>query len=88
MQELDVLLYQYLSIKLSIVKHWLKVINSGDNQLIHIVYEGMRRDTSCAKCDNWAMKFKTILNEYGFGSTWLIQPVENQNNLLCYSKED
>ena len=28
----------------------------------------MRRVTSCAKCDNWAMKVKTILNEYGFGS--------------------
>ena len=35
---------------------------------MRIAYEGMRRDTSCAKCDNWAMKGKTILNEYGFGS--------------------
>ena len=49
-------------VKLSIVKYRLKVINSGDNQLIRFVYEGMRRDTSCAKCDNWAMKVKRILN--------------------------
>ena len=42
-----------VSVKLSIVKYWLKVRNSGDNQLIdlRIAYEGMRRDTSCAKCD-------------------------------------
>ena len=64
-----------VSVKLSIVKYWLKVINSGDNQLIRIAYEGMRRDTSCAKCDNWALKVKTILNEYGFGSAWLNQSV-------------
>ena len=59
MQKLDVLLYQYY-VKLIIVKYWLKVINSGDNQLISIDYERMRRDTSCAKCDNLAMKVKTI----------------------------
>ena len=35
-----------VSANLNIVKYWLKVINSGDNQLIRIVYEGMRRDTS------------------------------------------
>ena len=35
-----------VSANLNIVKCWLKVINSGDNQLIRIVYEGMRRDTS------------------------------------------
>ena len=34
------------SANLYIVKYWLKVINSRDNQLIRIVYEGMRRDTS------------------------------------------
>ena len=28
-----------VSVKLSIVKYWLKVINSGDNQLIRIAYE-------------------------------------------------
>ena len=60
----------------------VKVINSEDNQLIRIVYEGMRRGTSCAKCDNWAMKVKTILNEYGFGSAWLNQSVENQNKCI------
>ena len=38
---------------------------------MRIAYEGMRRDTSCAKCDNWAMKGKTILNEYGFGSEYV-----------------
>ena len=68
-----------VSVKLSIVKYWLKVINCGDNQLARIVHEGMRRDTLCAKCDNWAMKVKTILNEYGFGSAWLNQSVEDQN---------
>ena len=52
-----------VSVKLSIVKYWLKDINSGDNQLIRIVYEGMRRDTSCAKCDYWAVEVKTILND-------------------------
>ena len=36
-----------VSVKLSIVKNWLKVINSGDNQLISIVYGGVRQDTSC-----------------------------------------
>ena len=41
-----------VSVKLSIVEYWLKVINSGDNPLIRIAYEGMRRDTACAKCDN------------------------------------
>ena len=51
-----------VSVKLSSVKYWLKVTNSGDNQLISIVYEGMRRDASCAKCNNWAMKVKTLLN--------------------------
>ena len=71
-----------VSVKLSIVKYWLKVINSGDNQLIRIAYEGMRRDTSCAKCDNWAMKVKTILNEYGFGSAWLNQSVEDQTKFI------
>ena len=71
-----------VSVKLSIVKYWLKVINSGDNQLIRIAYEDMRRDTSCAKCDNWAMKVKTILNEYGFGSAWLNQSVEDQNKFI------
>ena len=81
MQKLDVLLYQYLL-------YWLKAINSGDSQLIRIAYEGMRRDTSCEKCDNWAMKVKTILNEYGFGSAWLNQSVEDQNSLLCYLKEE
>ena len=25
------------------------------------------------------MKVKTILNEYGFGSTWLNQSIEDQN---------
>ena len=71
-----------VSVKLSIVKYWLKVINSGDNQLIRIAYEGMRRDTSCTKCDNWAMKVKTILNEYGFGSAWLNQSVVDQNKFI------
>ena len=42
----------------------------------------MRQDTSCAKCDNWAMKVKTILNEYGFGSAWLNQSVEDQNKFI------
>ena len=28
----------------------------GRSGVIRIAYEGMRRDTSCAKCDNWAMK--------------------------------
>ena len=60
-----------VSVKLSIVRYWLKVINSGNNQLIRIVYEGMRQETTCAKCDNWAIKVKTILNEYIFGSAWL-----------------
>ena len=64
------------------MKYWLKVINSGDNQLIRIVYEGMRRDTSCAKCDNWAMKVKTIFNDYGFGSAWLNQSVQDQNKFI------
>ena len=59
-----------LSVKLNIVKYLFKVIKSGDNQLITIVYDGLRRDTSCTKCDNWAMKVKTILNGYGFGSAW------------------
>ena len=49
-----------LSIKLIFVKYWLEGINSEDNQIIRIVYEGMRRGTSCAKCDNLAMKVKTI----------------------------
>ena len=71
-----------VSVKLSIVKYWLKVINSGDNQLIRIVYEGMHRDTSCAKYGNWAMKVKTILNEYGFGSAWQNQSVEDQNKFI------
>ena len=71
-----------VSVKLSIVKYWLKVINSGDHQLISIVYEGMRQDTSCAKCDNWAMKVKTILNEYGFGSAWLNQSVADQTKFI------
>ena len=44
------------------------------------MYEGMRRDTSYAKCDNWAIKVKTNLNKYGFGSAWLKQSVEDQNN--------
>ena len=35
-----------VSANLYIVKYWLKVINSRDNQLIRIGYEGMRRDTS------------------------------------------
>ena len=69
-------------VKLGIVKYLLKVINSGDNQLIRIVYEGMRRDTSWAKCDNWTMKVKTILNEYGFGSAWLNQSVADQNKFI------
>ena len=77
-----------VSVKLSIVKYWLKVINSGDNQLIRIAYEDMRRDTLCVKCDNWAMKVKTILNEYSFGSAWLNQSVEDQTKLLCYLKEE
>ena len=71
-----------VSVKLSIVNYWLKVINSGDNQLIRIVYEDMRRGISCAKSDNWAMKVKTILNEYGFGSAWLNQSVEDQNKFI------
>ena len=33
-------------------------------------------------CDNWAMKVKTILNEYGFGSAWLNQSVEDQNKFI------
>ena len=31
---------------------------------------------------NKAMKVKTILNEYGFGSAWLNQSVENQNKFI------
>ena len=42
----------------------------------------MRQDTSCAKCNNWAMKVKTILNEYGFGSAWLNQSVYDQNKFI------
>ena len=42
----------------------------------------MCQDTSCAKCDNWAMKVKTILNKYGFGSAWLNQSVEDQNKFI------
>ena len=75
-----------VSVKLSIVKYWLKVINSGDNQLIRIVYEGIRRDTTCARCDNRAMKVETILNEYGFGSAWLNQSVEDQNKSIMFFK--
>ena len=71
-----------VSVKLGIVKYSLKLINSGDNQLISIVYERMRQGTPCAKCDNWAMNVKTILNEYGFGSAWLNQSVENQNKFI------
>ena len=43
----------------------------------------MRLDTSCAKCDNWAMRVKTILNEYGFGSARLNQYVEDQNKFTA-----
>ena len=76
-----------VSVKLSMVKYSLKVINSGNNQLISIVYEGMRQDTYIQKY-TWAMKVKTILNEYGFGSAWLNHSVEDQTNLLCYLKEE
>ena len=48
----------------------------------------IHHSTSNAKCDNWAMKVKTNLNECDFESAWLNQPVEGQNKIMYKSLKE
>ena len=61
-----------LSVKKSIIKYWLKVIQSEDKKLINIIYIKMKQ----LKC-SWVSYVKEILHNTGFAEIWENQEVVN-----------
>ena len=54
--------------KLRIIKYWLKIVNSDDNNLTKIVYKNLLLDaTSQTECENWVSLVKYLLETNGFG---------------------
>ena len=62
-----------VAIKKSIIKYWLKVIQSEDKKLINIIYIKMKQ----SKC-SWVSYVKEILHNTGFAEIWENQEVVNE----------
>ena len=74
--------------KLRILKYWLKIVNSDDNNLTKIVYKNLLLDaTSQTKCENWVSLVKNLLETNGFGFVWRNQGVDNINLFLAQFKQ-
>ena len=61
-----------VAIKKSIIKYWLKVIQSEDKKLINIIYIKMKQ----SKC-SWVSYVKEILHNTGSAEIWENQEVVN-----------
>ena len=60
----------------SIIKYWLKVVNSDNRKLIKRIYNVMLEDAVIQpNKQNWAMSVKTLLSSLGFMDVWLAQGV-------------
>ena len=61
-------------IRKTLIKYWLKIMNSGHHSLPGIVYYNMVNSSE----QSWATKIKQILFETGYGFVWLNQNVSNK----------
>ena len=60
----------------SLIKYWLKVVNSDNRKLIKRIYNVILEDAVIQpNKQNWAMSVKTLLSSLGFMDVWLAQGV-------------
>ena len=68
-----------ISIKVTLIKYWIKIVNGTENRLIHVAYQEMLTNTHTT---NWTTKVKDILFETGYGFIWIDQNVPDSKTFL------
>ena len=73
---------------LLIIKYWFKILSTGDNKYVKLIYRLMFNDIDTrVNTVNWASLLRNLLSSLGFHEVWVNQGVGNYNAFIASLKQ-